>query len=33
LFRHEYTGSTLREHLGIPRPVSQYAVRQAVRSA
>jgi FMN-dependent oxidoreductase (nitrilotriacetate monooxygenase family) len=33
LFRRVYTGSTLREHLGIPRPVSQYAVRQAVRSA
>jgi FMN-dependent oxidoreductase (nitrilotriacetate monooxygenase family) len=25
LFRHEYTGSTLREHLGLPRPTSVYA--------
>jgi FMN-dependent oxidoreductase (nitrilotriacetate monooxygenase family) len=25
LFRNEYTGSTLREHYGLPRPVSQYA--------
>jgi FMN-dependent oxidoreductase (nitrilotriacetate monooxygenase family) len=24
LFRTEYTGSTLREHLGVPRPESQY---------
>ena len=24
LFRHEYTGSTLREHLGLPRPTSVY---------
>jgi len=25
LFRDEYTGSTLRDHYGIPRPASQYA--------
>jgi len=27
LFRTEYTGRTLREHLGLPRPVSRYAAR------
>ncbi|MET0809187.1 MAG: LLM class flavin-dependent oxidoreductase, partial [Pseudoxanthomonas sp.] len=27
LFRHEYTGSTLREHLGLPFPGNQYALR------
>ena len=26
LFRHAYTGRTLREHLHLPRPASQYAV-------
>jgi len=25
LFRHEYTGSTLRHHLGLPHPKSQFA--------
>lgn len=25
IFRHEYTGNTLRHHLGLPKPVSQYA--------
>ena len=25
LFREEYTGSTLRDHLGLPRPDSLYA--------
>ena len=25
VFRHEYTGKTLRDHLGLPRPQSQYA--------
>ena len=25
VFRHEYTGTTLREHLGLPRPENQYA--------
>ena len=25
LFRTEYSGSTLREHYGLPRPASQYA--------
>lgn len=25
IFRHEYSGSTLREHLGLARPGSQYA--------
>ena len=24
LFREEYTGRTLREHLGLPRPTSRY---------
>jgi hypothetical protein len=27
LFRTEYTGSTLRDHLGLARPDSQYAPR------
>lgn len=27
LFRTGYRGATLREHLGLPRPVSRYAVR------
>jgi hypothetical protein len=27
LFRTEYTGRTLREHLGLPRPASRYAAR------
>ena len=25
LFRTEYTGTTLRDHYGLPRPESQYA--------
>jgi FMN-dependent oxidoreductase (nitrilotriacetate monooxygenase family) len=25
IFRHEYSGRTLREHLGLPRPASRYA--------
>jgi alkanesulfonate monooxygenase SsuD/methylene tetrahydromethanopterin reductase-like flavin-dependent oxidoreductase (luciferase family) len=25
LFRSEYTGTTLREHYGLPRPTSQYS--------
>ncbi len=29
LFRTEYTGSTLRDHLGLERPASQYAPRPA----
>ncbi|MBD0022801.1 NtaA/DmoA family FMN-dependent monooxygenase [Gordonia pseudamarae] len=29
LFRTEYTGTTLRDHLGLPRPENQFAVRQA----
>ena len=24
IFRHEYTGNTLRHHLGLERPRSQY---------
>jgi FMN-dependent oxidoreductase (nitrilotriacetate monooxygenase family) len=28
LFRHEYAGSTLREHYGLARPESQYSVLQ-----
>jgi FMN-dependent oxidoreductase (nitrilotriacetate monooxygenase family) len=27
IFRREYTGTTLREHLGLPRPKSQFAGR------
>jgi hypothetical protein len=27
LFRTEYTGRTLRDHLGLPRPPSRYAAR------
>ena len=30
LFRHEYTGRTLREHYGLPRPASSYATRELV---
>ena len=30
LFRTEYTGRTLREHLGLPRPPSRYATRTDV---
>jgi len=33
VFRHEYTGTTLREHLGLPRPVSQYAVARQLETA
>ena len=35
LFRTEYTGTTLRDHYGLPRPESQYAAEQpaAVASA
>jgi len=29
LFRNDYAGSTLREHLGLARPHSQYAARTA----
>ncbi|MET9345770.1 LLM class flavin-dependent oxidoreductase [Streptomyces termitum] len=29
LFRTEYAGTTLRDHLGLPRPVSQYAPKGA----
>jgi FMN-dependent oxidoreductase (nitrilotriacetate monooxygenase family) len=28
IFRHEYTGTTLREHLGLPKPVSQFSASQ-----
>jgi FMN-dependent oxidoreductase (nitrilotriacetate monooxygenase family) len=30
VFRHEYSGSTLREHLGLPYPASQYEQQPAV---
>ena len=33
LFRTEYTGSTLREHYGLPRPASQYAGGQHAAAA
>lgn len=26
LFRTEYTGSTLREHYGLPRPANQFSL-------
>jgi alkanesulfonate monooxygenase SsuD/methylene tetrahydromethanopterin reductase-like flavin-dependent oxidoreductase (luciferase family) len=29
LFRTEYTGTTLRDHLGLPRPVNRYAAERA----
>ena len=29
LFRTEYEGRTMRENLGLPQPVSRYAVRAA----
>ena len=32
LFRTEYTGSTLRDHLGLPRPESRYAGTNAGKS-
>lgn len=31
LFRHEYTGTTLRDHLGLPYPHSQFATPEAGR--
>ncbi len=30
LFRHEYTGRTLREHYGLPRPANQHLAERAV---
>jgi len=33
LFRTEYEGSTLRENLGLARPVNQYVVQEPVRAA
>jgi hypothetical protein len=30
LFRREYTGNTLREHLGLQRPVGRFAGRNLV---
>jgi FMN-dependent oxidoreductase (nitrilotriacetate monooxygenase family) len=32
LFRTEYTGRTLREHLGLPRPVNRYTQNAAAHS-
>ena len=32
LFRSAYTGRTLREHYGLPRPASVYATRELVAS-
>jgi len=32
VFRHEYAGTTLREHLGLPLPANQYAAADAVRA-
>jgi hypothetical protein len=28
LFRTEYSGTTLRDHLGLPRPASRYAAAE-----
>lgn len=33
VFRTEYTGTTLRDHLGLSSPTSQYATRLKVASA
>lgn len=33
VFRHEYGGTTLRDHLGLARPPSQYAASAAARPA
>jgi FMN-dependent oxidoreductase (nitrilotriacetate monooxygenase family) len=33
LFRHEYTGSTLREHLGLPYPENQFSQERKAISA
>jgi FMN-dependent oxidoreductase (nitrilotriacetate monooxygenase family) len=33
LFRHEYEGTTLREHYGLERPPSQYAGRELATTA
>jgi hypothetical protein len=30
LFRTEYTGTTLREHYGLPRPASRYSGRRQI---
>ncbi|MFC7646815.1 hypothetical protein ACFQX6_44400 [Streptosporangium lutulentum] len=30
LFRTEYTGTTLRDHFGLPRPTSQYGPKALV---
>ncbi|RRV10647.1 LLM class flavin-dependent oxidoreductase [Pseudomonas sp. v388] len=33
VFRHEYSGHTLRDHLGLPYPASQYSSASKARSA
>ena len=33
LFRTEYTGTTLRDHYGLPRPANQYARQPATAAA
>jgi FMN-dependent oxidoreductase (nitrilotriacetate monooxygenase family) len=33
VFRHEYTGTTLRDHLGLPRPASQYAPNPSIAAS
>lgn len=33
LFRTDYAGTTLRDHLGLPRPESRFAARAAPLSA
>jgi FMN-dependent oxidoreductase (nitrilotriacetate monooxygenase family) len=32
VFRHEYAGTTLRDHLGLPRPASQYAASHRIEA-
>jgi alkanesulfonate monooxygenase SsuD/methylene tetrahydromethanopterin reductase-like flavin-dependent oxidoreductase (luciferase family) len=32
LFREDYEGTTLRDHLGLPRPESRYAKKDAAAS-
>lgn len=33
IFRYQYSGTTLRDHLGLPRPASQYAQEQGLVAA
>jgi hypothetical protein len=33
LFRRDYAGTTLRDHLGLPRPVSRFARREVASAS